>query len=386
MKDGKILCASIGLGACGGAVAETFQKVGIGEAFIVNSSAEDLNSIQIDPANKYKFENIVGTGKNRIAAVEAFKLEYERFLGQLENRFSHGDGDNGINKDSYDIIFMPVGAGGGTGSGIVPIASRMVAKKFPKTNIVPIIVLPSMHERGIAQQNALDCLREMNGAGFTMIIVDNTRIEQDLIEAKFETINTNIGTHLKRFIYFDKSSKISNIDIADRLTMFTDSGVLVICSAMVSVKDESPILAGIKRAIDTTPMICDITKGVKRVAIQCECNKDIYRQRDILEAQGYFKNTGGIFEGFYEPIKTTDGEITNSVLVVFSGAQIPDQNIRDREAKIEEHYKATHIEEPQIGEGSGDLKSAWRNGRNTEQTKDSSNLFEIFNLVSEKRG
>jgi len=360
---------TIGIGAAGSAIAEVAVRLGFGQAMAMNSSSEDLDAVKlIDPARRIKLRTLDGAAKNRNSALAAFKTEYQNFLTNVNNAFN-ATGTIVV----PDLIFVVASGGGGTGSGILPVASRILRKTYPDSFVIPVIVLPSLYERGIAQQNAIDCLRELGPTqdekkdpswkDFTIILADNTREQTDLLEKKYELINSNIVGNIQRLVSTTKTSRISNMDIADRKAMFSDPGIMVIGSATVKNDEESPIRAAIKRAIEATAMSADITASVKRVAIQVEASTSLYTEKNIVDAQSMFKNAAGVFEGYYgldEPAVATEGKTGDGkVLVAFSGARLPEKVIREREAIIEDTFKVPTESAVEIAKGNKDLKSAW---------------------------
>jgi hypothetical protein len=266
----------------------------------------------------------------------------------------------------------------------------MLKRRFPNTAIVPIVVIPSLHERGIAQQNALDCLREFedySNSGFPLILVDNARgNKHELLEQKYAMINCEVVTNLHKLIHFEKGSRISNMDMRDRLSMFTDPGIILLGSAVIEPKEENPLFNGIKTAIESSSMIGDISRIIKRVAIQCECDAGLYTERNIVAAQGYFKNVAGIFEGYYEP-ENANGVVVNKILVAISGTRIPEQLIRDREVVVEEGFKATNMDS--VGfKANANLKHAWGEGdkpKEGEAKPDTLDMSDIFGDIETKR-
>ncbi len=99
--DGQLLCAYIGLGACGSAIAEAANVRGFGKAVILNSSSEDLKAAtMIQAQSKLKLQSINGAAKSRKIAFDAFKSEYPHFINVVKTTLQEG---NSI--EDYDIIF-----------------------------------------------------------------------------------------------------------------------------------------------------------------------------------------------------------------------------------------------------------------------------------------
>jgi len=375
MKDGKIEVAMVGLGAAGGTLTEQAVASGLTESVLVlNSSYEDLESLKLIPTeNKVKLSEVGGAAKDRVKIYEQFRKNGnpQKFMDAFDAR---------IMNSPREIVFVAASGAGGTGSGLVVIIARMIRQKYPNLKVIPLIIMPGMNERGIAQQNALDCTRELESAGFCMIRVDNSRIENNSIFEKYTEINKETIENLRRFINFDKISKFQNIDVADRLAMFGDSGMLMIGSSLVDPDEPSPMKAAVKRALETTPMTADIAGNIKRVAIQCEMDSVLYTEENRDDTSAIFKNAAGIFEGFYEP-EELNGNITNRVLVVISGAHIAASEIRERESLVEQQFQEDKTKDIKIGEGNKAVKNAWTTasaGSTSEAAPadDYSNLFD----------
>jgi cell division GTPase FtsZ len=402
MKDGKLFGAVVGLGACGTAIAEVATISGLGQAFAFNTSAEDLDAAaMIVPQNKFKFQTAHGAAKDRNVAFKAFEAECSRFIQNVV----HGLTKDGEQLDDYDFIFVISSGGGGTGSGIIPVVSRIFRRKMPNTFIIPVVVFPANYERGIVHENALACLRELspspkeaedpNYIGFSIILADNNRVEKELIEEKYNTVNKEIVSNLKRLIYCEKKSKISNMDVADRKAMFSDPGILIIGSATIEPEEESPLSAAVKRALEATPMVADLTSSVKRVALQYECDKSLYTQKNIIAANNIFKNVAGIFEGYYEadvddsaPAENTKVN-NNRVLVALSGARLPEKDIKARESVVEDTFKQPTEDAVEISKGNASLNNAWRATTKPVATADSAaeneSYDDLFNSVGSMR-
>ncbi|MBO4735370.1 MAG: hypothetical protein J5614_03150, partial [Paludibacteraceae bacterium] len=156
MKDGKIEVAMVGLGAAGGSLTECAVASGLTDnVLVLNSSYEDLESLKLIPTeNKVKLNEVGGAAKDRVKIYEQFRKNDnpQKFMTAFESR---------IMNTPKDVIFVAASGAGGTGSGLVVIITRMIRQKYPSVRVIPLIIMPGMNERGIAQQNALDCTREL---------------------------------------------------------------------------------------------------------------------------------------------------------------------------------------------------------------------------------
>ncbi len=362
MKENRNVAVMIGLGACGSAITELAQTVGLAKGFILNSAVEDLDAIKgIDAASKWKLNGISGAAKNRKAAQDAFKNDYKPFLEAVRTRLLTPTTGEAL--EDVDVMFVVASAGGGTGSGILPAAARMLQKAFPTIQVVPIVVWPSADERGIAQQNCVDCTRELlsgSGSGFPTILIDNTRVDDEMILGKYDKINRETVENIKSLLNCDKSSRISNIDSADRLSMFKDPGLLVIGSATVNLHGENPLVDAIQQAITTTPATANIAGVVKKVAVQLECDASLYTSKAKSEITQLFPNALGFFDGYYSPVEALGNTEESRVLIAFSGASLNDKAFAERAKSASVAFNNERRSEAAVmSKGNVALKNAW---------------------------
>lgn len=382
--SGKINVAMVGLGACGGSITECAVAAELTkDVLVLNASEEDLESLQLlDADSKLKIPGIGGAAKDRQKIYDQFRKDgtAAKFVAAFDSR---------IGNTPHDIVFVVASSGGGTGSGLISVIPRVIRKAHPELKVIPIVVIPNLSERGIPQQNTLDCIKELENGGFTMILVNNERINETNLFSKYEEINKETVENLRRFITFDKISKFQNIDTADRLAMFGDPGILVIGSSLVDPEEESPMKNAVRRAIASTPMSADIAGNIKRVALQCEMDTALYTEDNRSDTVALFKNVAGVFEGFYAP-EEEDGVLMNRILVAVSGAHMNADEIREREALAHNQFVQDTTKAVKIDKGNSSLKSSWAasTAQNPEvaEEKKTEGFDDIFAEIDDIRG
>lgn len=359
----KIPIASIGIGAAGANIADAFVSLDVRDAFILNSSEEDLQSARlVEPDCRIKFGSINGAAKNRAVAFEAIKKEYDVFLKNLENTILRPG-------SAPKICFISAGAGGGTGSGTIAVITKMLTRKYPNTIFVPIIALPSEYEKPIAQANAIGCMKELLEGSYPIVVIDNSKVrfaEGTTIMQKYDTLNRVTVSNIIRMVSTSKVSRYGNIDVEDRLSMFMDPGILVIGSAIIDPTEDNPLLSGVRRAVDDTPMSADVGSSVSKAMVQFECDEALYTEKGIANSQGYFKNVYGVFEGYYSPEISSEPpsegktKTINRVLVAYSGAKFSEKWIQERQALVDSiQVNDRNTLDTSILRGNRGLNSAW---------------------------
>src|SRR4051812_21430037 len=157
--------AVIGLGQCGGNLANAFAKYGY-PAMAVNTSILDLKDLANIPENRKihaPLNDTDGAGKDPRIGEKAL--------------FSHlPDILNGIQQfvSGADAILLTAGLGGGTGSNI-PLLGNML-KRF-NLPILTLVTIPTNDESALSKVNALRAVNRIVGENFdSCIIVDNNKI------------------------------------------------------------------------------------------------------------------------------------------------------------------------------------------------------------------
>ena len=237
----------LGAGQGGSRITESFNKKGYERVGVINTAAQDLNTINIK--NKLLIGE-GGAGKNPEVARRLYREKENDIVDFI--RYSFGD--------SFDRIFVCVGGGGGTGSGL---ATNLVdaclevydVMKITNRKVGMILTLPKNSEgRGVCNTSA-KVLREaweyvLKGKISPLIIVDNERVSSlypSLPVSKFWDVANGSTSGL--FHLFNhtaaKDSTYSSFDANDYKNVL-DSGLIVFGASPVKNWQDS---VAISRAV-----------------------------------------------------------------------------------------------------------------------------------------
>ena len=177
----------IGLGQCGGRIADEFSKLNkkarsqrgieiVTGAFAVNTDAADLSGLT-SIKRDYQHRILIGgrkTGGHGVGKINELGAEIAR-----------EDSDKVIDairatKRFYetDAFLLIAGAGGGTGSGALPVITQHVKERYTDKPVYACVVLPFEHEEQTEERtiyNAATCVKSTYMAADAVILVDNQR-------------------------------------------------------------------------------------------------------------------------------------------------------------------------------------------------------------------
>lgn len=151
--------------ALGGAGDNIIRKVkrryGTRRMLTVNTNSGDFKGIDI---SKFVIKGSSGVAQDRKKAKELFTKEVqEEFISRVENLFS----------DSK-FIYILAGGGGGTGSGLLPVVSDLLVKRFKDKVFCPVMGMPSLKSSARELRNAAQCFSELGMNGNHSYKVFNT--------------------------------------------------------------------------------------------------------------------------------------------------------------------------------------------------------------------
>jgi cell division GTPase FtsZ len=177
----------IGLGQCGGRIADEFTRMGkravemrnieiISDSFAVNTDTADMATVQtIKP--DYQHRILIGAGKTRGHGVAK--------LNELGAEIAREDADKildalrtGKNLYEADAFLLVSSTAGGTGSGAIPIITNVLKERFADKPVYALLVLPFEHEETaeeMAVYNTAVCLKSTYSIADAVILVDNQR-------------------------------------------------------------------------------------------------------------------------------------------------------------------------------------------------------------------
>lgn len=155
----------IGCGDGGCHIASDIGKV-VSDSFIIayNTSERTMEDIQADVRILADGED--GSGKVRAFSKDIFKRNSYKYL--LDNV------QKACNETEYEYILVCSTADGGTGSGMSPMAAKMLADNV-EIPVILVGVYPSLADDATAQFNAMQWQVEVTKIGLPYMIFDNNQ-------------------------------------------------------------------------------------------------------------------------------------------------------------------------------------------------------------------
>ncbi|MFC1933000.1 tubulin/FtsZ family protein [Chloroflexota bacterium] len=177
----------IGLGQCGGRIADEFSKLNkkagrqrgieiVTDTFAVNTDAADLEgltSIKRDHQHRILIGGRKtgghGVGKVNELGAEVAKADADKVIDAIRTT-----------KRFYetDAFLLIASAGGGTGSGSLPVVTQHVKERYQDKPVLAAVVLPFEHEETTEERticNTATCLKSTYAMADTVILIDNQR-------------------------------------------------------------------------------------------------------------------------------------------------------------------------------------------------------------------
>jgi len=177
----------VGFGQCGGRIADQFARLdrrarshrGIEITpglFAVNTDAADLSGLSfISP--DYRHRILIGgrkTGGHGVGKINELGAEIAK-----EDSDKVIDAIRGTKRFyESDAILLVAAAGGGTGSGAIPIITQCIKERYVDKPVYDLIILPFEHEETTEERavyNSALCLKSANLVADAVILVDNQR-------------------------------------------------------------------------------------------------------------------------------------------------------------------------------------------------------------------
>ena len=218
----------IGVGQAGGNIANQFSKLGY-TTFYINTSQTDLDTIDVPKQYKYCPPAASGTSKNRGLAKGYFK-KYENIIIEIVK----------ARLGSFRHIFVCASAGGGTGSGMLPMMLESLSENIKDITFGAIVSLPDLKESYKIKHNAQECideLKDIETIGNTYII-DNNACFMGNVRSPLENIDSLFANSLNDFLSVSHASKKGVIDEKEILTMLAINGYSVIANINSNAKDK----------------------------------------------------------------------------------------------------------------------------------------------------
>jgi len=196
----------IGLGQCGGKIADEFARLGmkarlqrkiniITGTFAVNTDIADLTGLYtIKPDYRHRIliggqkTSGHGVGKINELGAEIAKEDSDKIIDAIRTSELFSE---------TDAFLVAAGAAGGTGSGAIPTVTQYLKERYIEKPIYNLIVLPFQHEEEIEGRtiyNSATCLKSAYLVADAVILIDNQRyIKKDSsIRNNLAQINASI--------------------------------------------------------------------------------------------------------------------------------------------------------------------------------------------------
>lgn len=365
----RIVC--VGIGQCGSNIVNELENLNF-NAFYVNSSLEDLYSINTEDANKFHIQGAKGMAKDRNLAIECLlnNNNAENICYAINDRYSMGD-----------IIYMVYSLSGGTGGTMGNILAEQMADLFPNKIINVIAVLPKLTEDIGLLANAIESLQHLKKVKETGAINQIHLLDNNSRDDIF-SINKDFAICFDRFVNFDEVNKSGNLDEEEKERLLTESGMAVILE--FSNEDFGN---GIAEACDNS-IYADWLKDSKLhgLILNKKQNKEVNKEviKDVLGMALYTHQS--VWEEDSNVILSVGMSFNENILVKLKKTA---QELLERKKKIEEESKQEQIENVQfdtkmitntVRKKNTDVDITQRNPRKRREKRASSLLDKYRNM------
>jgi len=281
----------IGLGQCGGRIADQFARLNkkarsnrgieiVTGAFAVNTDAADLSGLT---TIRRDFQHRILIGGRKTGGHGVGKIN------ELGAEIAREDADKVIDairatKQFYetDAFLLIAGAGGGTGSGAIPIITQCVKERYADKPIYACVILPFEHEEQTEERtvyNTATCLKSIYSVADAVFLIDNQRyIRKDAsLRNNLAKINTLIAEPFYNLLCAGEEKKPKYIgarlidagDIIQTLTGWT--------AISYSKSHLSLVRLFFKRACDFRDKATETQKGIQAMdeaisSLSIRCN------------------------------------------------------------------------------------------------------------------
>lgn len=230
-------CVFIGVGQGGCNIVQEFEQDGC-NAFYVNTSLEDLDTIDTSIKNKYHIEGLKGMAKDRQYALEVITDE-----NNIADTICRAIYERYANAKIYYFVFTSSGGTGGTMGGILAEAFGEIYGEEDKFANV-ITVLPRDIEDLGMQYNARESLNQIkeamkNGNITNVQILDNNSREDKM------KVNKDFAITFSRLLNFENINAEGNFDESEIEVALTAPGIYT----MIEFEDDD-FGNGLANAVD----------------------------------------------------------------------------------------------------------------------------------------
>ena len=168
--------AFVGGGQGGGKICESFWNLGYRRLFVVNTTKQDLDDVNIPDDNKVLFSHAEGGAGKDMSVGEEFALKHkDDIFDNMRNKWG----------EDLDRCFVVASAGGGTGGGSCNVLIDQCKKYMDyigkKDKVGVILTLPNITDSKRVQMNAYFLFQSIlkrveNKEIATLVVLDNARL------------------------------------------------------------------------------------------------------------------------------------------------------------------------------------------------------------------
>lgn len=323
----------VGLGNCGNQIAELAKVTKNIDGVAINSSQNDLVNVKSIPTVLVGDEK--GAGKERIAAKKFVKSAINKILdnNNFDDLVSH-----------QDVIFVVSSIGGGTGSGMTPMVTDILSRKYSAKTFVVVEVYPPIKESIGAQQNSMEYLNEIKNflPNVTYMCYDNNKYANLTTSEMMKRVNSEIVEAIDilrgQYLY---PTPFNSIDEKDMLKILSTPGRL----AVYNVDGFN------EKSLDEKTICERMVEVIRHESSNVELEKDGFVKRfgaitnisPKINDKYYPGTNDALCAAIGEPVESfehnyinQDADDSNKYAVIFSGLSIPDDRLSKIVQRIED--------------------------------------------------
>jgi cell division protein FtsZ len=236
---------------CGGGGSNTISRMmeeGIHGAKLIaiNTDAQHLIRTQADQR--------ILVGRQRTRGLGAGSIPQIGEEAALEN-----EAEIRATVSGSDMVFITVGLGGGTGTGVAPVVAKAAREEGALT--IAIVTLPFSAEGAIRMENAEAGLERLRDVADTVFVVPNDRLLEVVpklpLYAAFKVADEVLMRAVKGITELITMPGLVNLDFADVRTVMERGGVAMI--GMGESDSEDKAADSVKKAIRSPLLDVDIS-------------------------------------------------------------------------------------------------------------------------------
>lgn len=241
---------TIGLGHCGGKIADDFKKAAMDKKGMIM----DVCAINTDGADLATHTNIPEDNKLLIGSGKGAAKNWEEgYEAALQNETNIKAFISRMLSPDVDIILLTLGEGGGTGSGVAPVVAETI-KELGRT-CVAIVTIPFETESVKSKVNAavgIDMLYRSEGTN-AIICIENDKLTayypDRLLTEAYEKVNEiAVSTFLNLIDLANLPSKADRIDESELKSIFKYPGFATLANFRTQANLVEDVAATLRRS------------------------------------------------------------------------------------------------------------------------------------------